>query len=81
MKTAERNGHTAILSYDKLYVDRKQDDRECVELVNRCVQQWDNQNYTVGERIDQMAHVLSPNQATGSTSAPSSPMQASLSGG
>ena len=67
MKTAQRNGHIAILSYDKLYVDRKlydPDDRDCVELVNRRVQQRAYQNRKVGESIDESARVRSSPSGT-----------------
>ena len=76
MKTAQRNGHTAILSYDKLYVDGKlydPDDQRSVELVNRRAEQRGNQNRSVGENRDGAFRNGSPNRASGSASAQRSP--------
>ena len=76
MKTAQRNGHTAILSYDRLYVDGKlynPDDQRSVELVNHRVEQRANQNRLVRENREGAFRNGSPNRATGSTSAQNSP--------
>ena len=72
MKTAQWNGHTAILSYDKLYVDGKlynPDDQHSVELVNRRVEQRGNRNRPAGENMDVGTRNGSPTRAVGSAAA------------
>ena len=72
MKTAQRNGHTAILSYDKLYVDGKlynPDDQHSVVLVNRRVEQRGNRNRPAGENMDVGTRNGSPTRMVGSAAA------------